>query len=458
MLSCLLAFGLVRGTQSTKAFTTQLPLSTVRQNLLLDTTMLPRLPKLISFSLVLLLLQACGETNQTPQPDAGKPDAQTIHRQALTIDAHADIEIPGQPSAYVGPDGLSQVAPNKMRTGGLDAVVLSIAVGPKPRTANGFADARKIAENELAAVQAMAADPANNAMIATDPESLLAANEQGQLGFILGMQNALILGTDLTYVDELFEAGVRVFALTHMGHNDFADSSRPLFIAATGRREPDAEHGGLSDLGVAAIRRINALGGIVDISQLSRQAALQVMDLSTSPVIASHSNVQALTSVSRNLSDEEIDRMAATGGVIHVAPFRGYLFDSANAQLDRAIRDVRLAAGIDEDYLYPFELYWEIQDAEVKARFLTDVRGLLDDIDLDNMLDHVDYIAKRVGVDHVGIGTDFNHGSGIDGYADASEALNVTKGLLARGYSQEDVTKIWGGNFLRVWRQAAQQE
>jgi membrane dipeptidase len=430
----------------------------VRQNLLLDTTMLPRLPKLISFSLVLLLLQACGETNQTPQPDSGKPDAQTIHREALTIDAHADIEIPGQPSAYVGPDGLSQVAPNKMRTGGLDAVVLSIAVGPKPRTADGFADARKIAENELAAVQAMAADPANNAMIATDPESLLAANEQGQLGFILGMQNALILGTDLTYVDELFEAGVRVFALTHMGHNDFADSSRPLFIAATGRREPDAEHGGLSDLGVAAIRRINALGGIVDISQLSRQAALQVMDLSTSPVIASHSNVQALTSVSRNLSDEEIDRMAATGGVIHVAPFRGYLFDSANAQLDRAIRDVRLAAGIDEDYLYPFELYWEIQDAEVKARFLTDVRGLLDDIDLDNMLDHVDYIAKRVGVDHVGIGTDFNHGSGIDGYADASEALNVTKGLLARGYSQEDVTKIWGGNFLRVWRQAAQQE
>jgi len=94
----------------------------------------------------------------------------------------------------------------------------------------------------------------------------------------------------------------------------------------------------------------------------------------------------------------------------------------------------------------------------VKARFLTDVRELLDDIDLDNMLDHVDYIAKRVGVDHVGIGTDFNHGSGIDGYADASEALNVTKGLLARGYSQEDVTKIWGGNFLRVWRQAAQQE
>ncbi|MEL0047472.1 MAG: membrane dipeptidase, partial [Gammaproteobacteria bacterium] len=163
-------------------------------------------------------------------------------------------------------------------------------------------------------------------------------------------------------------------------------------------------------------------------------------------------------SVSRNLSDDEIDRIGATGGVVHVAPFRGYLFDSTNAQLDRAIRDARLTAGIDEDYLYPFELYWEIDDAEVKAAFLTEVRGLLDDIDLDNMLDHVDYIAERVGVDHVGIGTDFNHGSGIEGYADASDALNVTKGLLARGYSEDDVAKIWGGNLLRVWRQAAYRE
>ena len=125
----------------------------------------------------------------------------------------------------------------------------------------------------------------------------------------------------------------------------------------------------LSELGEAAIQRINALGGIVDIAQLSRQAALQAMEVSTSPVIASHSNVQALTAVSRNLSNEEIDRIGATGGVIHVAPFRGYLFDSADPQLDQAIRKVRRAAGIDEHYLYPFELYWEIRDPAVKAAF-----------------------------------------------------------------------------------------
>ena len=413
----------------------------------------PVLARLIATSLMLLLLSACSDTSQPAMPDA-----LSIHRDAITIDAHADIELPGQPSSYVGADGLSKVSPAKMRSGGLDAVVMSVAVGPKPRTSEGYRQARQIAETELAAAQSLVEDPANNMILATDPNALRNAHAQDQLALILGMQNALILGSDPEYLDALYGAGVRVFALTHMGHNDYADSSRPLFDAATGSREPDAEHGGLSELGIAAIRRINALGGIVDIAQLSRQSALQAIEVSTSPVIASHSNAQALTAVSRNLSDEEIDRIGATGGVIHVAPFRGYLFDSANAQLDLAIRQVRRDVGIDENYLYPFELYWEIQDPAVKTAFLADINELLKDINLGNMLDHIDYIAQRIGVEHVGIGTDFNHGSGIDGFVDASDALNVTAGLLDRGYSKNDVAKIWGGNFLRVWQQSSRQK
>ena len=413
----------------------------------------PVLARLIATSLMLLLLSACSDTSQPAMPDA-----LSIHRDAITIDAHADIELPGQPSSYVGADGLSKVSPAKMRSGGLDAVVMSVAVGPKPRTPEGYRQARQIAETELAAAQSLVEDPANNMILATDPNALRNAHAQDQLALILGMQNALILGSDPEYLDALYGAGVRVFALTHMGHNDYADSSRPLFDAATGSREPDAEHGGLSELGIAAIRRINALGGIVDIAQLSRQSALQAIEVSTSPVIASHSNAQALTAVSRNLSDEEIDRIGATGGVIHVAPFRGYLFDSANAQLDLAIRQVRRDVGIDENYLYPFELYWEIQDPAVKTAFLADINELLKDINLGNMLDHIDYIAQRIGVEHVGIGTDFNHGSGIDGFVDASDALNVTAGLLDRGYSKNDVAKIWGGNFLRVWQQSSRQK
>jgi membrane dipeptidase len=137
-----------------------------------------------------------------------------------------------------------------------------------------------------------------------------------------------------------------------------------------------------------------------------------------------------------------------------VAPFRGYLFDSSDDALVANIRSARRAAGVEEDYLYPFELYWEIDDPDAQAAFLGAISELLGPGSLDDMLDHIDYIADRIGADHVGIGTDFNHGSGIVGFKDASEALNVTVGLLERGYSEQDIEKIWGGNFLRVFREA----
>jgi len=380
--------------------------------------------------------------------------AKNIHSSALTIDAHADIEIPGKPSSYVGSDGLSKVSPKKMRAGGLDAVVMSIAVGPMPRNSDGYAKARSLAQTKLAAVKALAADTNNNTVIVLSTKDLDTAHRDGKSSLLLGFQNALILGTDVNVINTLYNSGVRVFALTHMGHNNFADSSRTLFDGKTGTREPDAEHEGLSDLGIAAVKKINALGGIMDISQLSKQAALQTIELSKTPVIASHSNVQKLTNVSRNLSDEEIDRIGETGGVIHVAPFRGYLFNSSDPEMDKNIREVRRDSGIDEDYLYPFELYWEIDDLVVKKDFLSRISTLLGPIGLNEMLDHVDYIAKRIGVEHVGIGTDFNHGSGIAGFDDASDALNVTLELLKRGFSEDDIIKIWGGNFTRVWRAA----
>ena len=409
------------------------------------------------FFLTSCLVSCSSESNITEKtfvPSDLIAQAKAIHDSALTLDAHADIEIPGKPSSYVGSDGLSKVAPSKMHAGGLDAVVMAIAVGPMPRNTSGYAAANALAQTKLEAVRALAGDIANNSVITVSTDELIAAHNEGKSALILGFQNALILGTEIDGINTLYNSGVRVFALTHMGHNNFADSSRTLFDGKTKTREPDAEHGGLSTLGKAAIKRINALGGIMDISQLSSQAALQAIELSISPVIASHSNVRALTSVSRNLSNEEIDRIGATGGVIHIAPFRGYLFDSSDPDMDKNIRAIRKESGVDEDYLYPFELYWEIEDNIVKKDFITSISTQLGPIGLKEMLDHLDYIAKRIGVDHVGIGTDFNHGSGIEGFDDASEALNVTIELLKRGYSEDDIIKIWGGNFIRVWRAA----
>lgn len=388
-----------------------------------------------------------------PSPEALLEQARAIHDRVLVLDAHADTELPDAPSPYVGDDGLSQVDPAKLHAGGVDAVVMSVAVGSGPRTPGGYAAARSRADQEVAAVLELAADPANNAVVVRSADEIVAAHEQGEAALVLGFQNAMILGTEVSALDDFYEAGARVFALTHLGNNDFADSSRPVFNAATGTHEA-AEHGGLSDLGVAAIERINALGGVVDVSQLSRKAALQVLEVSTAPVIASHSNARQLTDVSRNLSDEEIDGIGEIGGVIHVCPFRGYLYDSSDTALDAAIREARREAGVLEDYLYPFELYWEIDDPAARSAFTQSISDLLGPGSVDAMLDHLDYIVDRIGVDHVGIGSDFNHGGGVEGFADASEALGVTIGLLERGYSEEDIGKIWGGNFLRVLQAA----
>ena len=379
----------------------------------------------------------------------------TIHSSALVIDAHADIEIPRQESRYVGADGKSQVAPEKMRTGGVDAVVMSIAVGPGPRTAEGRQQAQIRANAELNAVVDMIAFSGNKLLMARTATDVRDAHNNQQIAIILGLQNARIFNNQLDEIDRFYELGVRVFALTHMGHNDYADSSRPIFIRELGEHEPLEEHGGLSNLGRSAITRINSLGAIVDISQLSKNAALQAMELSSAPVIASHSNVRGLTDVSRNLSDEELDALALNGGVIHIAPFRGYLYDSNDPDLDSDIRTIRRASGIKEEYLYPFELYWEIDDIQTQQAFLSAVSDRLGQGSIAAMVNHIDYVVQRIGVDHVGIGTDFNHGSGVAGFSDASQAKNVTAELLSRGYSASAIEKIWGGNFLRVMEAAA---
>jgi membrane dipeptidase len=381
--------------------------------------------------------------------------AEAIHSRVLVLDAHADIELPESPSRYALPDGESRVSPAKLRAGGVDAVVMSIAVGPGPRDAAGVATARALADAKLAAARALAADPANSAVIATTADEVEAAQRAGRIALILGFQNARMLGADVGGIDEFFAAGVRVFALTHMGHNDFADSSRPVFDGETRTYEPDAEHGGLSPLGKEAIRRINALGGIVDVSQLSKAATLQVLELSTSPVIASHSNAKALTNVRRNLSDEEIDLIGANGGVIHIAAFGGYLFDSSDRELDARIVAARRIAGLPDAYDYPYELYWEIEDKTVQGAYISAISGLLAGGKVDQMLDHLDHIVQRIGVDHVGFGNDFNHGGGIEGFEDASGARLLTEGLLQRGYGEADIARIWGGNFLRVMRAAS---
>ena len=353
-------------------------------------------------------------------------------------------------------DGTSKVDPAKMRAGGVDAVVMSVAVGPGPRTMEGDAAARAEADEKIAAVHTLVEESQGQVVIATTSSEIVAAHEAGKSALILGFQNARSLQGNVSAIDEFYDKGVRIFGLSHLGHNAFSDSSRPEFSGETGAFEVTEEHGGLSTLGVAAVERIGALGALVDVSQLSKAATLQVLELTRTPIIASHSNAKTVSDVTRNLSDEEIDRIGENGGVIHVAAFKGYLINISEPEFIEKLVALRVAAGISIEYNYPFELYWEIDDLAERSAFTAAVSELLGPASTDNMIEHIDYIVDRIGIDHVGIGNDFNHGSGIDDYNDASEAMNLTEGLLERGYSETDINKIWSGNFLRILDAAAE--
>ena len=422
------------------------------------TTGLIRRSLLLSF--VLAGIASCSDNEPTSvETQAGgtgsNPSAADIHESSLVLDAHADIVIPSTSRAYMSADGTSKVDPAKMRAGGVDAVVMSVAVGPGPRTMEGDAAARAEADEKIAAVHTLVEESQGQVVIATTSSEIVAAHEAGKSALILGFQNARSLQGNVSAIDEFYAEGVRIFGLNHLGHNAFSDSSRPEFSGETGAFEVTEEHSGLSTLGVAAIERIGALGALVDVSQLSKAATLQVLELTRTPIIASHSNAKTVSDVTRNLSDEEIDRIGENGGVIHVAAFKGYLINISEPEFIEKLVALRVAAGISIEYNYPFELYWEIDDLAERSAFTAAVSELLGPASTDNMIEHIDYIVDRIGIDHVGIGNDFNHGSGIDDYNDASEAMNLTEGLLERGYSETDINKIWSGNFLRILDAAA---
>ena len=396
----------------------------------------------------LLIIGAASCAGVSPTTEA--PDVTSIHANAFVLDAHADIALPETSPLYLGADGTSKTALEKLQSGGFDAVVMSLAAGPKPRTPEGRALAANEVAAKLAAIQAtIAANPEALALARTDDE--VATNqEKGQISVILGLQNVQALEGDVSRLDALYAEGVRIFGLTHMGHNDFSDSSRPMFDGATRTYEVTEEHGGLSPIGREAVARIDSLGGIVDVSQMSKAATLQVIALTQTPVIASHSNVKTLSDVTRNLSDEEIDRIGETGGVIHIAAFSAYLVDLSDPVLLAQIRKVRRDAGLPETYAYPYELYWELGSDAEKLAFLSNMRALVGREDVARMADHIDYVVGRIGIDHVGVGTDFNHGGGIVGFEEADSAANLTAELVKRGYSSTEISKIWGENFLRV--------
>ncbi len=359
--------------------------------------------------------------------------ARAIHRRVLTLDSHIDTEpaLLTQTCNYTQ-RLITQVNLPKMRAGGLDAGFFIVHVPQGPVSADAYPAAHAQALARFDALHRQIEHLAPNRMgLALTPAQVDRIARTGRTVAIIGVENGYPLGTDVSRVRDFYARGGRYMSLTHNGHNQLADSH-------TGEATHDAPNGGLSALGRAVVTEMNRLGMMVDVSHISKAAMLQSVAFSQAPVIASHSAARALANHSRNLDDEQLLAIGRSGGVVQVVAYAGFLKVGTNSGRP-PLREI-LAA------LPPGSCPLEAAGTpplSVPAR-----PGVTD------LVDHIDYIARRIGIDHVGISSDFEGGGGIEGWDSAADTFSVTLELVRRGYSEPDIARLWGGNLLRVWREA----
>ncbi len=400
---------------------------------------------------------ACGteELASAPSDEEILAHAQTIHEEAITIDTHNDI-LGNWGSPEIDPCTGTDMRVDipKMIAGGLDMTFPAVYVGQGPRTPEGNEAVKQAAMAKFEAIHRVAEEmcPEKVAIAyrAEDVERIVA---EGKRVYGLGIENGYAIGHDLSLVQEYYDLGARYITLTHSGHNDIGDSSTP-------RGGEAEEFGGLSEFGEEVVREMNRLGIMIDLSHVSDNTAMDVFRLSRAPVIASHSGARAVSDAARNMSDELLMALQENGGVIQIVALSSYLkqdpperreaIQALRDELGFADRSALRSMTPEEREAYDARMEevgatYEARMAEIDSRWPT--------ADVKTFVDHIDYVVDLIGIDHVGVGTDFDGGGGIPGFNDASEAMNVTVELVRRGYSDEDIKKIWGGNLLRVWRE-----
>ena len=397
-----------------------------------------------SIALIGLALAGCAKKELTEEQLVAK--AREIHDRILTIDTHVDISGNfATPEDDPGVRGNRQVDLVKMREGGLDAVFWAVYVGQGERTPEAYAEAKAEALAKFAALHRVPEMYPDLIELAYTPDDVVRIHDSGKLVECIGIENGYIVGQDLALVREYFDLGARYITLTHNGHNDIGDSSDPIDRLGDG----ESEHGGLSEFGKQVVHEMNRLGMMVDVSHVAKSTMLDAARLSRAPIIATHSATKALADVSRNMDDEQLLRLKENGGVIQVVALAS--FDKVDPPEKRAAQQaIREEMGLTDRGA--FRSLTDEQRAEYRRRMLE-----LDEqwprANVQDFVNHVDHAVQLIGIDHVGISSDFDGGGGVVGYQDASEAFNVTLELVRRGYSEEEIAKLWGGNLLRVWRE-----
>ena len=359
----------------------------------------------------------------------------------LILDAKANVPNPLEVTANGQTiDAGTPVDLERLGQGGVGAIVLTANVVRGPRTPAGVAVDLQVIEAKLQAIKEVASVRSAQAQLAYSADDVERIAAAGRIAIIMGLTGAHALGTDPRAIERVYREGVRMLGLVHMGNNDFVDSSRPY------ANEPANEHGGLSPLGRLAIGAANRLGLLIDVSQFSTDAVLQTLSISRAPVVASHSGVRALVDHPRNLTDIEITAIAKSGGVIGVVAFSLYLRNPTQAELAARQEITERYGGMRSGY--------EGVSVESRQAYYRELAAVTSRATLEDYMRAIDHVVGLVGVDHVALSSDFNQGGGIEGWSDGSEAPNLITALRARGYSESDVQRVCGGNFLRVWRTA----
>lgn len=334
-----------------------------------------------------------------------------------------------------------------MEEGGLDAVFLIVYVGQtQDFTPAGFAKATAAAMEKFDAIDRLVTQLAPDRIaLARTADEVRRIYASGKKVALIGVENGYQLGTDLKNVERFAARGARYVSLAHNGHSHLSDSN-------TGERDGVWLHNGLSDLGRQMVAELNKWGVMIDVSHPSKQSMMQTVALSRAPIIASHSGVRALCDHSRNMDDEQLRALGRNGGVIQIVAFNGYVkCQQDSPERQKALAALRAEFGVQGNpnaLPEPARTRFRERMADLNRRLPPPPRATVAEF-----VDHIDYAVKLIGLDHVGISSDFDGGGGVEGWNNASETLNVTVELVRRGYSEEQIAKLWSGNLLRVMEQ-----
>ena len=367
--------------------------------------------------------------------------AEGIHAQVITIDSHDDIPFDFATEAVDPLDASRQVNLEKMASGGLDAGFFIVYVGQTERTPENYEQAKTDAMTKFNAIHRMSEMYPELIEIAHSADDVERIHDSGKLVAAIGIENGYVIGTDISLLSQYHDLGARYVTLAHSGHNDISDSAQPRPELG----DEESEHNGISEFGEQVIAEMNRVGIMVDVSHISKQAALDAIRLATAPVIASHSNARALTDHYRNMDDETLLALGESGGVMQATALAAFL-KRLNPEQREQTSEILNDYGIER-----LSAWWDLteqQREEIELR-LSEIGYA----NVSDFIDHVDYAVNLIGIDHVGLSSDFDGGGGIVGWFDAGKTLNVTLELVRRGYNEEEIRKLWGGNLLRVWRE-----